>query len=128
MKLINFSHSITPAHLEQLRQLYNLDIAPADVIEKRAQFDLSQPLGAQAATLLDEVGIAIGEWENESPLFALPAHADIAAAVLAEIEGRSGNLPAIVRRAPVPDAAVPTFTIVEVLNLLSLRNAARARR
>ncbi|GAB4551374.1 MAG: hypothetical protein OHK0023_18220 [Anaerolineae bacterium] len=58
----------------------------------------------------------------------LPSLNFIAVILLAELRGRMGRFPTIVGLRPVTDMVVSTFEVAEIINLDSVRNAARARR
>lgn len=126
MKIVNFSHPLTEEHRSQLRGNFGLTID--DVIAVPAKFDNAKSFASQAVALVDAVGLAPAEWETSPPLVVLPTLGIIAAAVLTEIEGRSGTFPAVIRMRPVEDALTPTFEVAEVINLLQVRMAARRRR
>jgi hypothetical protein len=48
--------------------------------------------------------------------------------LLAEIHGRSGFFPTILRLRPMPGSIPPQFEVAELLNLQSIRDAARTTR
>jgi len=48
--------------------------------------------------------------------------------LLAELHGRMGYFPPIVRLRPVPNALPPRFEVAEIINLQAVREAARTRR
>lgn len=50
------------------------------------------------------------------------------AAPLAELHGRMGHFPAILRMRPVAESAVTQYEVAEVINLQALREQARKRR
>lgn len=52
----------------------------------------------------------------------------ITAILLAELHGRMGRFPTIVRLRPMTDSLVNSFEVAEIINLDSVCNAARARR
>jgi hypothetical protein len=61
-------------------------------------------------------------------LVNLPALAPAAAALLAELHGRMGYFPAIVRIRPVAGSTPPAYEVAEIINLQAVRDAARERR
>ncbi len=126
MKLVNFSHPLTPAQLDDLRERFALPIE--SVLSVPTQFDAAQPFGEQVVALVDSVGFSPAEWQHNPPLVNLPSLNVIAALVLAEIEGRCGHLPAVLRLRPVPGAVTPQFEVAEVLNLFAQRDEARRKR
>ncbi len=126
MNLLNLSHPLTAQQLEQIQALAGQPVRA--IIEARVQFDLNEPFTAQAVRLLDDLGIAPQSWQGEPWLVLLPSLNYIAAVVLAELHGRMGHFPAIVRLRPVPNAVVTEFEVAELINLEQVRQAARARR
>jgi hypothetical protein len=93
-----------------------------------AEFDLAQPLAAQAAALVDGLGLSPQEWQHEPPLIVLPSLNFGAAVVLAELHGRCGYFPPLVRTRPVPESLPPRYEIAEIVNLQALRDTARKKR
>ncbi len=126
MNLLNFSHPLTARQLEQLQALVG---QPASaVIETRVQFDLQQSFVDQVVRLLDDLQITPERWQGEPWLIILPSLNYITAILLAELHGRIGHFPAIVRLRPTPNTLVTEFEIAEIVNLEQVRQAARARR
>jgi len=126
MKIVNFAHPLTPAQLEDLETRFGLTIE--SVIAISTQFDAAQPFAEQAVALVNRVGFSSDEWQTDPPLVNLPSLSIIAALVLAEIEGRCGHLPAVLRLRPVANTATPGFEVAEILNLYLYRNEARQKR
>ncbi len=126
MNLLNLSHALTPRQLEQIQALAGQPIRAT--IEARVQFDLNEPFAAQTVRLLDDLNVAPQRWQSEPWLVLLPSLNYIAAVVLAELHGRMGHFPAIVRLRPVPNAVVTEFEVAENINLEQVRQAARTRR
>lgn len=126
MILINFSHPLTPAQITQIERLTNRKIAR--VIEQMPQFDQRQSFTEQARALVDSIGLTPGEWQSASITVIPPALNFIAVIVLAELHGRMGYFPTIARLRPLAGTTPLQFEIAEVINLQSVRDAARARR
>ncbi|WP_374686417.1 CRISPR-associated protein Csx15 [Promineifilum sp.] len=126
MLLLNFSHPQTPAQLAQ--QAAQLDGAPPDVHDVPAQFDQARPFAGQVADLLDAAGLSAAAWQTTPLLIMPPAYAPIAATLIAELHGRMGYFPAIVRSRPVAGSTPPQFEVAEIINLQAVRDAARNRR
>jgi hypothetical protein len=61
-------------------------------------------------------------------LVNLPSLNVIAALLLAELHGRCGYFPAVLRLQPIPHTTPPQFAVAEILNLQQVREAARQRR
>jgi hypothetical protein len=77
---------------------------------------------------LDRVGLTSQEWQTLPILVNLPSLNVIAAVLLAELHGRTGHFPAVIRLRPIPNSTPPQFEVAEVLNLQAIRDSARQRR
>lgn len=126
MLLINFTHPLTPDQLTQVEHLTGHPIE--DVRGHMPQFDPTQPLADQVPALVDSVGLPADAWQTMPLIVNPPGLAPAAAALLAELHGRMGYFPAILRLRPVPDTTPTRYEVVEVINLQALRDAARGRR
>ena len=126
MILLNFSHPLTPAQLAQVE--VSTGAAVERVIAAPAQFDTGQPFAAQVAALLAGVPLTAEEWQTAALLIVPPALNFITAVLLAELHGRMGYFPAIVRLRPVAESVPPRFEVAEVINLQAVREQARQHR
>jgi hypothetical protein len=126
MNLLNLAHPITPKQREQIAQMAGQPVE--QLIDVRVQFDLEQPFVPQVVAMFDGLGIPSERWQGEAWLVALPSLNYIAALVLAELHGRMGHFPAILRLRPVAGALVTEYEVAEIVNLEQVRQAARARR
>jgi len=126
MLLINLSHPLTEEQRAQIETLAGRPLTR--VIERMAQFDTSQPFAPQTTALVDSLGLSPAEWQQTSILFILPSLNFAAATLLAELHGRCGYFPPIVRTRPVPDSLPPRFEVAEIINLQTVRDEARRRR
>jgi hypothetical protein len=61
-------------------------------------------------------------------LVNLPSYNYAAALVLAELHGRAGHFPAVLRLRPVAGGATTEFEVAEIINLQAMRDAARQAR
>jgi hypothetical protein len=126
MTLLNFSHPITPEQKAQIEQMSGQVVER--VIEIPAQFDHERSFIEQARALTDSVGFSASEWQTTPLLINLPSLHVIAATVLADIHGRMGYFPAVLRLRPVPNTTPPRFEVSEIINLQAVRDEARNRR
>ena len=126
MIILNFAHPLTPAHLQAIAALTDQPVA--EVIAVKCYCAAQRPFAAQVRALLDGLGWSVETWQTTPLVVNLPALSVIAAAVLAELHGRLGYFPAILRLRPVADTTPPQFEVAEVLNLQAIRDAARAMR
>lgn len=126
MVILNFTHPLTASQTSALEQLSGQRIER--VIEVKTQLDPTQPFVAQASALIGSIGLTEAEWQTLPLLINLPSHNVIAALVLAELHGRMGYFPAILRLRPVPETTPPQFEVAEILNLQAVRDRARQMR
>lgn len=126
MLLINFSHPLTPAQRASIESLSGQTIDR--VIEVKTHFDPDQTFVDQARQVVDTVGLSSEQWQTASLLINLPSLSVIAALVLAELHGRCGYFPAVLRLKPMPQTTPPQFEVAEILNIQTMRNTARQRR
>jgi hypothetical protein len=126
MILLNFSHPITP---EQQKQVEDLISQPVEkIIDLPVQFDHAQPYLTQLAQVFEKLPLTPQELQSAAIILNLPSFNTIAALVLAELHGRMGYFPPVVRMRPVEGAIPPRYEVAEVLNLQGVRDAARNRR
>ncbi len=126
MLVLNFSHPLTPTQLAQLEALTGATIER--VIAAPAQFDPGQPFVPQVQALLAQVPLSPQEWQTTPLVIVPPALNFITAVLLAELHGRMGYFPPIVRLRPVPESLPPRFEVAEVINLQAVREQARTQR
>lgn len=125
MIILNFSHPLTPAQEAQIAALAGEPVA--QVIEVAAKFDAQTPYVAQLAALLDRVALTPAQWQSGELLVILPSLNYIAALVLADLHGRSGGFPPVVRLRPAPGSVLRRYEVAEILDLQGLREQVRAR-
>jgi hypothetical protein len=123
MILINFSHPITATQREAIGALAGRPIER--VLDIKTQFDAAQPFVPQAQALFAAVELTAEEWQTLPLLINLPSLTVIAALLLAEIHGRCGYFPAVLRLRPITGTTPPQFEAAEILNLQVVRDAAR---
>ncbi len=75
-----------------------------------------------------QVPLSPEEWQSASILVNPPALNFITALTLAELHGRMGYFPPVVRLRPVQQALPPRYEVAEVLNLQQTRDEARKKR
>lgn len=126
MIILNFSHPLTPDQLARIEALTGEQIA--EVRDIPAQFDNEQPFILQVEALADACGLTSQEWQTIPVLIVPPALNFIAVALLAELHGRMGYFPSCLRMRPITGARPPRYEVAEVLDLQSVRDAARAKR
>jgi hypothetical protein len=126
MLLLNFSHPLTPEQQAQAEQLTGQKIE--QVIELAVQFDNEQPFLPQLQALAAQIPLSAEELQTAAILLNPPALNFITALLLAELHGRMGYFPPVLRLKPVTDSLPPRYAVAEVLNLQAVRDAARKSR
>ena len=126
MLLLNFSHPLTPAQLKQIEALTG-QVAER-VFDLMPHLDHEMPFDSQITELVDGVGLSSQEWQTKPLLLNPPGYAPAAVVLLAEMHGRMGHFPAMLRLRPVPDSNPPIFEVAEVINLQAVRDQSRERR
>ena len=123
MILLNFSHPITPAQAAQIEALTGQSIART--IDAPAQFDEQLPFAPQLASLLAQIDLTPAQWQGEPILVALPSLNFIAGLLLAELHGRMGYFPPVLRTRPQAGATPRRYEVAEILDLQAVRDVAR---
>ena len=126
MILLNFSHPLTPDHLAQIETLTGQEVA--EVRGEMAEFDHQSPFAEQVRALADRVDLSPEEWQTTPLLVNPPGYAPATAALLAELHGRMGHFPAVLRLHPVEESVPTRYEVAEVINLQQVRDDARTRR
>jgi len=126
MILLNFSHPITPEQQGQIESLIGQKIEAIHHLP--VQFDHGEAYLPQLAKVMEKLPLSPRELQSAAILVNLPSFNTIAALVLAELHGRMGYFPPIVRLRPVQGAIPPRYEAAEVLNLQGVRDAARLKR
>jgi len=125
MILLNFSHPLTA---DQLGQIEALTGQAAQVMAVAVQFDSERPFEPQLRELMAGVPLSAEAWQTQPILVNLPSLNFITALLLAELHGRMGYFPPILRLRPVAGSLPPRYEAAEVLNLQAVRDAARRTR
>lgn len=126
MIFLTFTHPLPSPQLTRLADMAGRAID--EVREHMAQFDHDRPFAAQVVELVDAVGLTPAQWQTEAILVNPPAFAPVAAVVIAELHGRMGYFPAIVRVRPVAGSVLQEYEVAEIINLQAVRDAARESR
>jgi hypothetical protein len=129
MIVVNFSHPLTPAQLSAIEALLQERIV--QLVEVKTYFnevEYAALYRTGARALVGSVGLTSAQWQQERLLINLPSLNVIAALVLAELHGRMGYFPSVIRLRPVPESMPPQFEVEEILNLHAVREKARLER
>jgi len=126
MILINLGHPLSDEHLRAIEGCLAQPVTRH--IEQKVHLDAEAPFTDQVVALVDALGLTSREWQSEPILINPPTLNVIAVALLAELHGRMGYFPPMVRLRSVAGAVPPRFEVAEVLDLQGLREQARQRR
>jgi hypothetical protein len=125
MLILNFTHPLTDEQRAQIEALASTPIEEVRTI--RVQINQEEPLEPQITAIVDATGLSSEEWQTRPLLINPPGYAPAAFVLLAELHGRIGHFPALLRLRP-RGRALTSYEVAEVLNLQTIREAARNRR
>jgi hypothetical protein len=125
MLILNFTHPLTSEQCATIEQLAGGSIEEVRSIP--VQINQSEPLTEQVVTLADAAQLSAGEWQTRHLLINPPGYAPAAFVLLAELHGRIGHFPSVIRLRPQP-GPLTRYEVAELLNLQAIRDAARKRR
>src|SRR5437588_342185 len=126
MLILNFTHPLTPEQRAQIEALAHAPIEEVRTIP--VQIDQDEPLQPQITTIVDSVGLSSEEWQTRPFLINPPGYAPAAFVLLAELHGRIGHFPSLIRLRPLPGSTPTTYEVAELINLQTIREKARHRR
>lgn len=126
MIILNFTHPLTREHMQQIRE--TVDHSIDKVINVPTQLDHGRSFPEQIAELIDSIGLTAAEWQTTPLLINPPAFSLIAVTLLAELHGRMGYFPPVLRLRPVNDSVPPRFEVAEIVDLQAVRDRARVNR
>lgn len=123
--LLNYSHPLSDAQFEAVVAIVGVISATRTVA---TLIDRTRPMADVARDLADAAGLSPDEWQTVPLVINPPALAPVALALTAELHGRCGGFPTIINIRPIEGSMPTRYEVAEVLNLQSMREAARARR
>ena len=126
MILLNFAHPITAGQRTDIETALGQSLT--QLHEVKTHFDQDRPFAPQVSAILDQLPLDAQAWQTEAIIINPPAFNFITAVVLAELHGRMGYFPAIIRLKPALDSLTRRFTLAEIINLQSVRDKARSKR
>jgi len=126
MLILNFTHPLTNEQREQIEALANTSIEEVRTIP--VQINQEEPLEPQITAIVDASGLSSEEWQTRPLLINPPGYAPAAFVLLAELHGRIGHFPSLIRLRPVADSIPTAYEIAELINLQAIRERARRRR
>ncbi len=125
LRVLNFAHPFTEKQLQGLETLLRQSI-PAQAVHTvgPVNLDHAADFDGQIDAMVVKAGIAAQEWETGVFVVNLPGFSPAAGVLLAELHGRMGHFPMIVRMQP----ADGRYEVAEVINLQATRDTARRER
>ena len=126
MIVLNFSHPLTLEMISQIELLTHQEVE--QVIEIPVQFYNEAPFLEQRQALIKGVSLGSQPLQQAAILVNPPSLNFITCLVLAELHGRMGYFPPIIRTRQEFDSLPPRYEVAEILNLQAIRDAARSAR
>ncbi len=126
MLILNFTHPLTSDQRAQIEALAHTSIEEVRTIP--VQIDQAEPLESQITAIADAAGLSSEEWQTRSLLINPPGYAPAAFVLLAELHGRIGHFPSLIRLRPLPGSTPTIYEVAELINLQAIREEARRRR
>lgn len=126
MIILNFSHPLTDAHLAEIARMSGSEIE--QVIDIPIHFDEGQPFSEQTAQVSAQLPLDSRTLQTAPLLIVMPSLNYITAALLAELNGRMGYFPAILRMRVQPGSLPTVYEIAEIINLQAIRDESRKNR
>jgi hypothetical protein len=126
MIILNFSHPITSDQTAQIESLTGQKVD--QTITVPSQFDSDTAFPEQIRILVDSIGLSPEDWQTLPILINPPSYNFAALTLLAELHGRMGYFPSIIRIRPIPESTPPRYEVAEIINLQDVRARARQTR
>jgi len=126
MIILNFSHPITEDQKVKIMAVTDQEIN--QIVTIPSQFSQQESFPEQIRHLVDGINLSPKQWQELPILINPPAYNYAALTLLAELHGRMGYFPTIIRIRPVPDSTPIRFEVAEIINLQTVREHARKRR
>jgi hypothetical protein len=124
--VVNFAHPLTATQRAQVEALVGQHLAR--VLDAPVHVDVDRELEPQVTALVDRVSLSPEEWQT-APLVVNPPGLSLLSAVLmAELHGRMGYFPTLLRLRPAAGALPPRYEVAEVPDLQAVRDRARRQR
>lgn len=126
MILVNFSHPMTGQQVEEAEKLISGKVSR--LVEVKVHLEHGLPFEGQVRAIVEQASLTSADWQTAPVLVNPPSLSPITAALLAELHGRMGYFPPVLRLRPVAGMTPPRFEVAEVLRLQEIRDRARAGR
>ncbi|QBD78495.1 hypothetical protein EPA93_21870 [Ktedonosporobacter rubrisoli] len=125
MLVLNFTHPLTEQQQARIEELADARIEEVRTIP--VQIEQDKPLAEQIVAIVEAANLSSTEWQTRPLLINPPGYAPAAFVLLAELHGRIGHFPALLRLRP-KQGALTAYEVAELLNLQAIREQARKRR
>ncbi len=122
MIILNFSHPLTATQEQAIVERTGLAVTTVQTVT--CQLDNSAEFPLQIRRLINTINLTATEWQTQRILIVPPGYAPATAVLLAELHGRMGYFPSLVRIRPNHTAAEPN-EVAEIINLQQLREHTR---
>lgn len=125
---VNFSaHPLLPGQLQEIQKKMGWPKV-TEIAVKSGSVPETQRFGLLALQVVEQIDLTHEEWQS-LPLVVIPAgYASLWSLLLAELHGRMGHFPDLVRLRPANKEADERFEVAEIIRLQDARNQARAKR
>lgn len=125
--IVNFTHPITEEQCKQIEEKAGLYIS--EIVQPTKipiHFNEDNSFEEQVVKCIDEIGLTDEQWQGLQILVNIPGFATIAAPLIAELHGRMGHFPNVIRfKRSKTDAT--RYDFEEVVQLQRIRDNARSR-
>lgn len=126
MILLNFGHPLSAEQVHEIEQ--KTGVSSIEMWAFPVQFNHELSFVDQVRAIVDGVGFSSDEWQTRPLLINPPSHNLIAVILMAELHGRMGHFPAVVRLRPKEGSVPVQFELAEIIDLQSVRDKSRYRR
>jgi len=123
IKILNFHHPLTKEQIQKIEKILNKSIA--EIVPLYSHLDESRPFRPQICDLIIAAKISSESLQHGEYIINLPGYTPAAAVLIAELHGRMGHFPTIIRLKKVEGSLPPVFDVEEIVNLQSIRDEAR---
>ena len=124
MLILNFTHPLTTAQRDQLASQLGQE---PEIRTIPVQINNASSLMEQIVTIVDAVELTSEEWQTLPIIVNPPGFAPAAFVLLAELHGRMGHFPTLLRLRPVVGSVPTSYEVAELLNLQTVREEDRRR-
>lgn len=123
IKILNFHHPLTKEQIQKVEKMLNKPIA--EIIPLNTHLDEDRPFRPQFCELISSAKISPESLQHGEYIINLPGYAPAAAVLIAELHGRMGHFPTVIRLKKVEGSLPPVFDVEEIMNLQAIRDEAR---